>query len=406
MEKKYLSQPWTLTKEGSTQILVPSPSLTQKEPSKFPAFFNPAARFNREISILIYKNFLRFPRKNLSFVDSLCGVGARGLRVAKEIPNVRKVIFNDYNYIALQSAKSSSVLNNIYHKCNFSNNEVCHFLQNHFDYLERGTIIDLDPFGSPVQYIDCVLRAIENDGMLSVTATDTAVLLGVYPRVCSRKYYGIPLRTKYSLEIGTRILLGCIAMVASRFDMIIIPVFAHSYRNYIRVFCKVSKSNRLANRVSENIGYVQHCFECGYRASIKIHDPNLKCQICQRKTRLAGPIWSSNIFDKNMIDTLIQNLVEPEKTFTGDNKHSYVPNKIIKKFFSIAKAESDYQPYHYLSDEFGKLLRNSTLPVSIIVKSLQEEGFKSSTTIFSSTGFKSEANVSQIRGILNKISNK
>ena len=100
MEKNYLSQSWTLIKEGYTQILVPSHSLIQKEPSKSPAFFNPAARFNREISILIYKTFLQFPRKNLSFVDSLCGVGARGLRVANEIPNIEKVIFNDYNYVA------------------------------------------------------------------------------------------------------------------------------------------------------------------------------------------------------------------------------------------------------------------------------------------------------------------
>lgn len=406
MEKNYLSQSWTLIKEGYTQILVPSHSLIQKEPSKSPAFFNPAARFNREISILIYKTFLQFPRKNLSFVDSLCGVGARGLRVANEIPNIEKVIFNDYNYVALQNAKSSSVLNNIYHKCNFSNNEVCKFLQNRFDYSERGTIIDLDPFGSPVQYIDCILRAIENDGMLSITATDTAVLLGVYPRVCYRKYYGIPLRTKYSLEIGTRILLACIAMVASRFDMIIVPIFAHSYRNYIRVYCKVSKSNRLANRVSENIGYIQHCFECGYRAMIKDHDPNLKCQICQRKTRLAGPLWSSNIFDKNMIDILIQELVEPRENLADDIRHSHLPIQTTKKFFSIARVESDNLPYHYVSDEFGKLLHNSTLPVRIIVNSLQDEGFKSSPTIFSSTGFKSEANVSQIQAILNKISSK
>jgi tRNA (guanine26-N2/guanine27-N2)-dimethyltransferase len=405
LEKNYLSYSWTLIKEGYTQILVPSPSLIQKEPSKFPAFFNPAARFNREISIMIYKNFLRFPRKNLSFVDSLCGVGARGLRVAKEIPNIEKVIFNDYNHVALQNAKASSVLNNIYHKCNFSHNEVCNFLQNRFDYLERGTIIDLDPFGSPAQYIDCILRAIENDGMLSVTATDTAVLLGVYPRVCYRKYYGIPLRTKYSLEIGTRILLACIAMVASRFDMIITPIFAHSYRNYIRVYCKVSKSNQLANRVSENIGYVQHCFECGYRALIKLPDPNLKCKVCQRKTRLAGPLWSSKIFDKNMIDILIQDLVELQEK--ADNvKTSYVPIQIAKKFFSIARVECDNQPYHYLTDEFGKFLRNSTLPVRVIVQSLQEEGFKSSPTIFSSTGFKSEANVLQIQTILTQILSK
>lgn len=133
LDQNYQSQSWTLIKEGDTQILVPSLSLIQREPSKSPAFFNPAARFNREISILIYKNFLQFPRKNLSFVDSLCGVGARGLRVANEIPHIGKVIFNDYNYTSVQNAKASSVLNGVYHNCKFSNNEVCNFLQNYFD---------------------------------------------------------------------------------------------------------------------------------------------------------------------------------------------------------------------------------------------------------------------------------
>jgi len=407
LDQNYQSQSWTLIKEGDTQILVPSLSLIQREPSKFPAFFNPAARFNRDISILIYRNFLQFPRKNLSFVDSLCGVGARGLRVAKEIPHISKVIFNDYNYTSVQNAKASSVLNGVYHNCKFSNNEVCNFLQNYCDYSERGTIIDLDPFGSPVQYLDCILRAVENDGMISVTATDTAVLLGVYPKVCYRKYYGIPLRTKYSLEVGTRILLACIAMVASRFDMSIMPKFAHSYRNYIRVYCKVSKSNRLANRVSENMGYIQHCFECGNRELIKFHDSNIKCQNCQKKTRMAGALWSSKIFDKDMISRIIQNLEDPLKhDADNNNKNFHVPFEITKKFLSVANIEFDDLPYHYLSDEFGKLLHNSTLPVSNIIQSLQKEGYKSSPTIFSSTGFKTEANVSQIQSILNKVSNK
>lgn len=386
--------------------MIPSLSLIQKEPSKFPAFFNPAAKFNREVSILIYKNFLKTPRKNLTFVDSLCGVGSRGLRVAKEISSVQKVIFNDYNLTAIQNAKFSSVLNDVYHKCTFSNTDVCYFLQNFCNFSERGTIIDLDPFGSPAQYLDCILRAVENDGMISITATDTAVLLGVYPTVCYRKYYGVPSRSKYSLEVGTRILLSCIAMVAARLDLNIKPLFAHSYRNYIRVYCKVTKSNRLANRVYENIGYIQHCFECGYRESVRIYSPDTVCRNCQRKARFAGPLWSSTLFDRNMIESLIKNLDQLQESSFEHDCYSYIPSKVIKKFFSIAKNESDILPYHYVSDEFGKLLRNSTLPVSVIVNRLKQEGYTSSLTIFSSTGFKTDANVSQIRDVLTKTSYK
>ncbi len=400
----YSSKSWTTIKEGDTQILVPYLSLKQKEPSKFPAFFNPAAKFNRDVSILIYKNFLLNFTKKISFIDSLCGVGSRGLRVAKEIPNVSKVIFNDFNITAIQSAKSSAVLNNVFHKCIYSNNEVCKFLQNFLDGVERGTIIDLDPFGSPAQYLDCILRAIENNGLVSITATDTAVLMGVYPKVCGRKYYGTPHRTKYSLETGTRLLLSCVALVASRLDLSIKPIFAHSYRNYIRVYCKVIKSNNLANRVYENIGYIEHCWGCGHREMTNQYDIETKCQYCLKRTKLAGPLWISKIFDKNLIDIVIQDIKKEQESTVQSNKYYHVHMELHKKFFTIAKGEIDTIPFHFLSDEFGKILKSSTLSVDRIVEGLQDEGYQSSLTIFSSTGFKTTANVSQIKNVITKIS--
>ena len=112
--------------------------------------------------------------------------------------------------------------------------------------------MDVDPFGTPAPYLDCLLRSVENGGLISVTATDTAVLCGVYPKVCYRKYYGNPLRTKYAGEIGIRLLISSIALIASRLDLSITPIFSHGYRNYMRVYCKVVKSNYLANKIQKN----------------------------------------------------------------------------------------------------------------------------------------------------------
>ena len=38
--------------------MVPSNAIKEREPSKFPVFFNPAAKFNRDVSIQIYKTFI------------------------------------------------------------------------------------------------------------------------------------------------------------------------------------------------------------------------------------------------------------------------------------------------------------------------------------------------------------
>ena len=403
LDRKNTPNDWSTIKEGDATLLVPSTALAQKEPPKFPAFFNPAAKFNRDISILIYRHYIDQSRKKISFVDSMCGLGARGVRVGKEIPQIQKVVFNDLNMLSSQTAKVNTIINNVYNKCDFYTSEICSFLSAGSNFDHRATIIDLDPFGTPAPFLDCILRAVENDGMISITATDTAVLLGVYPRVCYRKYYGIPLRVMYALEIGTRLLLSCTALIASRLDLYISPVFAHSYRNYIRIYCKVSKSNYLANKISDKIGYVLHCFECGYRELMKKSLSDLNCPLCQKKLRVGGPLWISNIFDKNLIFKILAGIHESESRNIEESKLGIRNVNHIKRFFEIASKELDHIPYHYISDEFGKLMKNSTYPLTKIIDKLSMDGYNTSPTIFSSTGFKTEANLQEIKSSLSNL---
>jgi tRNA (guanine26-N2/guanine27-N2)-dimethyltransferase len=403
LERKNAEYDWSKIKEGGVTLLVPSQAINQKEPPKFPAFFNPAAKYNRDISILIYRNFIDQSRKNISFVDSMCGLGARGVRVGKEIPQIQKVVFNDLNMLSTQTAKVNAIINNIYHKSNFYTSEICSFLSASVNFDNRATVIDLDPFGTPAPFLDCILRAVENDGMISITATDTAVLQGVYPRVCYRKYYGIPLRARYSLEIGTRLLLSCTSLVASRLDLYINPIFAHSYRNYIRIYCKVSKSNYLANKISDKLGYILHCFECGYRELMKKGPSEMNCPLCQKKMRMGGPLWVSHIFDKTVIFKILAEILESETRMAKGANLSNQDMNPNKRLFEIASKELDHIPYHYDSDEFGKLMKNSTHPLTKIVVKLITDGYNASPTIFSPTGFKTEANLREIKSSLSNL---
>jgi tRNA (guanine26-N2/guanine27-N2)-dimethyltransferase len=403
LEKESTTYDWSKIKEGEVTLLVPLHALTQKEPPKFPAFFNPAAKFNRDISILIYRHFIDESRRNISFVDSMCGLGARGVRVGKEIPQIKKVVFNDFNMMSVQTAKVNTMINDVYHKSNFYTSEICSFLSANANFDNRATVIDLDPFGTPAPYLDCILRAVENDGMISITATDTAVLQGVYPRVCYRKYYGIPLRSRYSLEIGTRLLLSCTALVASRLDLYIDPIFAHAYRNYVRIFCKISKSNYLANKICDKLGYVVHCFECGYRGLMKKSPSDINCPLCQKKMRMGGPLWVSRIFHKNVILKILSEIVESEARLTQDSNFVKQDKNPIKRFFEIASKELDHIPFHYNSDEFGKFMKHSTHSLPKIVDKLILDGYNASPTIFSSTGFKTEASIQEIKSSLSNL---
>jgi tRNA (guanine26-N2/guanine27-N2)-dimethyltransferase len=87
--------------EGKTKFLVPFGSMNDETPPKDPAFFNPKAKLNRDFSIIAYSAFLKNFQGPKIFLEGLCGVGARGLRVANELSSMEKVIVNDLNPKAL-----------------------------------------------------------------------------------------------------------------------------------------------------------------------------------------------------------------------------------------------------------------------------------------------------------------
>lgn len=314
--------------EGTTTLFVPKDSLQNKVPPRTPAFFNPAARLSRDISILIYNSFInlnsrRLKEKPITLADAFSGVGARSIRVANEIPSIDKVILNDLNPIAIKAAEVSANINCVGSKCLYYLKDVHSFL-NGGDCIKRAryTIVDLDPFGSPSPYVDSLLRAVSDGGLVSVTATDTAVLYGKFPNVCFRKYYSRPINCTYSNELAVRILVSFIGLVAGRMDLSIEPVFAHSHRHYSRVYARVYVSSNEANKLATNLGYITHCFNCGDRRAhpLTLQLP-VSCDICKRnnsnnangsntnsgnkKLAIAGPLWIKQLFNKHLISDVL-----------------------------------------------------------------------------------------------------
>ena len=289
--------------EGKTTLFVPRVSIESRVPPKTPAFYNPQARFNRDLSVTIYRAMAKKLSGLVRFADSLAGVGARGVRIAVEAPEVDKVFINDLNSMAICYAKASAKANKVYRKCAFSNLDVCRFLVDHSAPGERFEIVDVDPFGSPSPYLDCSLRAVRDGGMVSLTATDTPILCGMHPNVSVRKYHGYSLRTEYCHEIGIRLLLGALAHSAMRLDMGIHPVFSHSTRHYIRTYVIASSGAKYAEETRESLGYILHCFGClNRKVSRTIKD---RCDECSKKFVYAGPLWIEEIHDDEFLLSLI-----------------------------------------------------------------------------------------------------
>ncbi len=381
------------TKEGKTLLLVPSFSLSENVPPKNPAFFNPNAKWNRDISILAYK-IQASSKNNRTFADSICGVGARGLRTAVEVPKIETIYLNDLNPIAIDLAKESAKLNQVQDKCNFDTNDVCKFLNFQERDFRKFDIVDLDPFGSPSPYVDCVLRSVSNRGLISITATDTAVLCGVYPNVCYRKYYGFPLRTEYSNEIGIRILVSFIALNASRFDLSIVPYFCHSNLHYLRVYLKVIFGNLLANSVSSKIGFLKHCQNCKHRKVEHLKEQNLVCEICGTKCNLAGPLWIDSLFDSEFVGGMLNEL--KNNGYYSSSANDY--NKLLKVMQNCIN-ELAY-PSYFETDTIASMAKKSSVSLEKVVSTLSCNGFNVSKTIMNDKGFKTNASPKEIINLL------
>ena len=363
--------------EGKTRFLVPAGSINEKVPPKDPAFFNPKAKLNRDFSIIAYSAFLKNFDGPKIFLEGLSGIGARGIRVANELSNIEQVIVNDLNPKALELAKKSASLNNLQ---NFqtSENEVCRFFSTFSKKGERGTIVDIDPFGSPAKYIDCGIRATMHGGILSTTATDLQVLHGLFRDACKRRYGGVPVKTEYSNEIAIRLILGCIRVIAARLDIEIIPLFVetdlHYYRTYVRILNRPDQN--------ENIGYILHCKTCGNRKVI--NEQEKSCEICNGSVDLAGPLWIGQLFEKQFLETI------------KDEIPNYIVDKNCEKVISKSILESEKPGTYFTLDEIASKMKVSPLRLDRAISKLESNGFVASPTSLNPTGFRTNARIDQI----------
>ena len=281
-------------------------------------------------------------------------------------------------------AEYSANLNNV-KNIEFSEKEVCRFLSNCSKKGKRGSIVDIDPFGSPAAFFDCGIRATMHGGIFSTAATDLQVLNGLFQDACRRKYGGIPVRTEYGNEIAIRLILGCLRMVAARLGVEIVPLFVESDMHYYRTYVKVM--NRPDQQ--KNLGYILHCKNCGHREMTL--EQEQECKLCKSKISIAGPLWIGEIFDKEFVQNMISEIANLEVDKTCE--------KILHKCLEEAELPGTY----FTLDEIASKMKSSPPKLENAISNLQKNNFVASTTAFSPTGFRTDAKVNEIIKIFQTI---
>jgi tRNA (guanine26-N2/guanine27-N2)-dimethyltransferase len=262
-------------------------------------------------------------------------------------------------------------------------------------------IISVDPFGTPNSYLDSVFKAIrKKNGLICITATDTAVLFGVRPIACKRKYMAKPLNCEFTKEIGARILLYFISRIANINDLGIKPLLTFYSKHFIRVFAITIKNKNKISNLTQNYGYLLYCTKCGYRFIINNEEifQEITCDLCKNtELTYAGPIWTSNLHDRKFI----QNLLEMNKISNFKNQNK------IENILNIINQEISMPQFYYNTHKISKGLKLENIPkLNEIIESLNEAGYKSSRTHFDFRSLKSRANIEEISNMMKELSER
>ena len=378
--------------EGTTRILVPKRSVTERVPPAKPAFFNPKAKMNRDLSVMAYSSFVRGFHGPKILLDCMSGLGARGLRVANEVPRVERVVINDLNPRATEMAGESARLNGLENAV-ITGREACRLCGDFSGRDERASMVDIDPFGSPARFVDCGMRATMHGGILAVTATDLQVLNGLFQGACSRRYGGVPVpRVEYGNEIAIRLVLGCMRHIAARMDIEIVPVFVESDMHYYRAYVRIL--NRPDQR--KNIGYVAHCRGCGDRRTYGGGGPETEieegrraaCGLCGSVREAAGPLWTGQLFEKGFVEGMAAVSAE------------LAVHKGCGRVLSAAVLEAQVpSAAYYTLDEVASMVKTSPVRLCDAVDRLAERGFRASPTSLNPTGFRTDAPLEEVKSV-------
>lgn len=299
-------------REGKAEIIVPKPdyyrvSLNEYAPSKAPVFYNPLMKENRDLTIAVASVVRREMNHRLIFGDSMAGVGVRSIRILVE-SEWDEAYVNDNSEKAFANIVVNIEKNGLVGKAHPSKVDANLFHIEHSSGGAKFDMLDIDPFGTPVRFLDTGVRAVKHGGLISITATDTANLFGVQKRAAKILYGVNLLKTGFMREVGIRVLLKSLAEAAARNERGIEPIVSIASRHYVKVVARILKGRKHAFQTISKIKFLrvrkigEFCEPMGV-----VDTPEHKAE---NSCILLGPLYTGEVFSKSWIEKLVSDIVE------------------------------------------------------------------------------------------------
>jgi tRNA (guanine26-N2/guanine27-N2)-dimethyltransferase len=357
-----------------------------------------------------------------SILDALSATGLRALRYAQEIPFATAVTANDMSQNAVDSIKLNVKHNKLEETITANTGNAIAYMYSFCD--KKGyDVIDLDPYGTAAPFIDSAIQAINDDGLLCVTCTDSAIFASHgYLEKTYSQYGGLPFKGEPCHEGGLRLVLHAIASSAARYGMAIEPLLSLSIDYYLRVFVRVRKAPNDVKLLAGKTMLVYHCESgCGawttqFLARNKVTknkngDPMYKhgfaqgpsadqhCEHCGHKTHLSGPMYGGPLHNVGFIERVLAQLNEVDRqtyptmdriegmlhtaleeiTFGTklDKSNGAQKTQVLDPLIPKSDpAEIDHHPFFFIPSSVAKIVHCSAPPLAALRGALRHAGFR------------------------------
>lgn len=355
----------------------------------------------------------------LRILEALAATGLRSIRYAKELaPEVPKLITaNDLEEAAAASIEANSRLNEPYPpgtSIEATQGDAIDLMmrrrRRNREDLPTFDVIDLDPYGTPSTLLDSAMRAVEDGGMLCVTATDLAVLAGANNmEKCHAKYGSVSIHRPYGHEMAIRIVLSCLEANANRHGRFIVPHLSLKLDFYVRVFVRVYTSAGEVKNSVARLGYVYQSKACDAfhiiplaeggasssssssststsRAPARLTLKSSKCEETGADYMIGGPMWVAPLHNLTFVDRLLARLasssLEPMKLKYAER---------VGGILAAAREELSDVPLYYTSSSLCKTLHCSSPPLERFQAALVNAGYRVSQSHHEPEAIKTDA---------------
>jgi tRNA (guanine26-N2/guanine27-N2)-dimethyltransferase len=358
--------------EGRARILVPEASTFRNSE----VFYNPEMAGQRDLAVSFLQVWQKAKAEPLSVCDPLAGSGVRATRMLLEVDGIEKVVINDLNPQATKLIGKNlglcGIPENRYELCNRDANILMLGSRSAFDY------VDIDPFGSPVFYLDAAAAALKKDALLACTAMDTGALAGSFPSTCMRRYCIRNTRTDFLKEMGVRVLVTAIIKCMARHDIGFSPLISQ-HGHFFRVVGRVRRSGGMAGRSVEKIRMTSWCRSCLWRAVETVE----KCPNCESNIMHLGPLWTGPLHDREFCAKTLE-----------EYKSRGFGNSIARTLEAMVQ-ESDF-PFYYDIHKVYKKMKACPMSLESVIEKLKGNGFSACRTHLCPTGIRTDAGIADI----------